>query len=1125
MSWLRLVLRSLAYHRGVGALVGFGLTIATAVVTGALVTGDSVSGSLRDTGLARLGRVDYALAAPTYFPTNLAERLAAEATGGGPAVELAAAVVTQGAARNLQTEVVTPGVTVFGVDEALGRLQGQAALAALNGRQCALNRALAGDLGVQAGESLLLTLHHQRSIATLTLFARRGRQEVAPSLRLTVAEVLPEGGPGDFRLNTQSSTPRNLFVSRDWLTQQLGLEGRANVLLAACPAGDRRQAGERLQEGLAKACVLDDLGLSVKANDEQGYVSLLSEAMLLSEPQVQAAMGAGRDCGARVALTSVYLATRIARSAPSARREIAYAVIAGLEPLAPFPGAGRKAAPSEGCVWVNAWAAEDLGCRVGETLEVSYLVPTADGTYPEARTKLRLEAIVGLSGPAADRGLTPDFEGMTDAAHVKDWDPPFPIDLTRVTDRDEEYWERYRATPKAFASVATVRAMWQSAPTGKNSPWVTSVRVAPPTGGDAAALQESLAEALGRKLTPQASGLAFAPLRRLTLGAAKGTSDFRQLFLGLSMFLVFSGAGLAGMLLRLSVDRRASDVGLLLACGCHPGGVSRALFAEGVVLTASSALVGVPLGVLYAGGLIRALGAWWQGALGDTPGLWLHVQPGSLLAGGLCGLCVGLLVAALSVRRLRGRPVLELLSGWQAMEVKPDAGRPWAASLLLLASAGGGLLLGGLAHGGGPVAPQGAFFGIGAALLVAGLASASLALRRLRRSGGATRSLPRLALRNAAAAGGRSLLTLGLLACATFVVVATATNARDFSASDVTNRQSGAGGFSLVATSSVPLAFDVGAPAGRANLGFAPGDEAELEGVEIVSLLASPGEDVSCLNLARPSAPRVLGVPAAMVERGGFSPISQGRGEASWKLLEPTETGGAVPAFGDAASVQWTLHSGLGKVLAIPAGKLRFVGLLPGSLFAGELLVSEANFRRLFPAVSAPSFFLIATPPGREQAVAEVLRRNLGELGLEVRTTRETLNDFIRVQNTYLSMFLTLGGLGLLLGTVGLGATLMRSALERRRELALMSAVGFDRGKVGRALLIENGALLVAALVWGTAAALVAVAPHLASPEAQVNWVALLGVLAAVLVLGLVTCLGAVRSALRGEPAPALRRE
>jgi putative ABC transport system permease protein len=366
---------------------------------------------------------------------------------------------------------------------------------------------------------------------------------------------------------------------------------------------------------------------------------------------------------------------------------------------------------------------------------------------------------------------------------------------------------------------------------------------------------------------------------------------------------------------------------------------------------------------------------------------------------------------------------------------------------------------------------------------------------------------------------------VGLLASATFLIVATATNTKDLRRADVTRRDSGAGGFALQAVSSVPLPFDPATPTGRANLGFSAEDEAALSGVTVVSFLASPGEDISCLNLARPASPRILGVPLAMVERGGFTVAVPGAARSPWTLLDEPLPDGVVPAFGDAASVQWTLHSGLGRAYAVPAGRLRFVGLLQGSLFARELLVSETSFRRLFPSITAPSCFLIETPPGREDQVAEVLRRNLGDMGLQVRRSGEVLNDFVRVQNTYLSVFLTLGGLGLLLGTVGLGVTLVRNAAERRRELALLSAIGFSQRAVAGTLMMENEALLVGGLLWGTLTALVAVLPHLASEHFHANWMALLSVLSAVLVVGLATCLAAVWAVLRADLVPALRQE
>ncbi len=77
MTVWTLILRSLRFHARVhlGALLG--AAVGSAVLIGALVVGDSVRGSLRDLALARLGRVQLALAAnDRFFRAALAEELA-----------------------------------------------------------------------------------------------------------------------------------------------------------------------------------------------------------------------------------------------------------------------------------------------------------------------------------------------------------------------------------------------------------------------------------------------------------------------------------------------------------------------------------------------------------------------------------------------------------------------------------------------------------------------------------------------------------------------------------------------------------------------------------------------------------------------------------------------------------------------------------------------------------------------------------------------------------------------------------------------------------------------------------------------------------------------------------------
>jgi putative ABC transport system permease protein len=144
---------------------------------------------------------------------------------------------------------------------------------------------------------------------------------------------------------------------------------------------------------------------------------------------------------------------------------------------------------------------------------------------------------------------------------------------------------------------------------------------------------------------------------------------------------------------------------------------------------------------------------------------------------------------------------------------------------------------------------------------------------------------------------------------------------------------------------------------------------------------------------------------------------------------------------------------------------------------------------------------------------------------MEVQTSGRRLAAFAAVQNTYLSTFQSLGALGLLLGTFGLAAVQLRSVLERRRELALLGAVGFARRRLAAMIALENAAMHTAGLAWGLAAAAVAVMPHALHNAASVPWLWLAGTFAAVLAVGLVAGWAAVRAAMASPLVASLRSE
>ena len=119
-------------------------------------------------------------------------------------------------------------------------------------------------------------------------------------------------------------------------------------------------------------------------------------------------------------------------------------------------------------------------------------------------------------------------------------------------------------------------------------------------------------------------------------------------------------------------------------------------------------------------------------------------------------------------------------------------------------------------------------------------------------------------------------------------------------------------------------------------------------------------------------------------------------------------------------------------------------------------------------------------PESDAPALATLLEERLSDLGVDVVETRARLAAYHRVENTYLSTFQALGGLGLLVGTLGLAAVLARNVLERRRELGLLRAVGFTPGHLRTLVLSESLLLVGTGLVLGSTTALVAVLPALA---------------------------------------------
>ncbi|HUR55894.1 MAG TPA: FtsX-like permease family protein, partial [Gemmataceae bacterium] len=1113
-----------------------GVVVGAAALTGALLVGDSLRGSLRGRAERQLGGVESAALLVRPVRTELADAMP----------DTAPVLLLQGSIRaSTDPDAKSIGrVTVLGVDDRF-QPKGVEGACDWNGDEAkvVLGNRVAERLGVKVGDAVHLGVGRISNIPRSSLLARRNTDDVTASVRLTVAAVLPaDSASNDFNLVPGPAAPINVFVPLKQLQARVEQKGRVTALLSTQPA-------DALNAKLRDALKPDDWGITLRvAPRHKRYVSVESRLLAFDSASVDAVQKASAELGLKSSPTSVYLANWIARGDD----KIPYSVVAAVDPFAPEPLGPflpEGAAPlRDDEILLADWKQSPIKQpKAGDAITITFFKPELEGGAEETTATFKFRGLVPLEGVADDPDLTPPFPGITDKLTIGQWNPPFPYDAKRIksNDENEKYWQRYKTTPKAYITLAAGEKLF-----GSRYGWVTSVRVAPGDKETPADTLKRLEPAVRKHLDPASAGLVFDPIRTRMMTASRGGTDFGGLFLGFSFFLIGAALMLVGLLFRLSLDRRAKEVGLLLAAGYAVKTVRRLILAEGLLIAVVGTLIGLALAVAYNRALLAVLlGLWPDGEIGAF--LKPHATPLSFGIGFALTVVMALGALWLSVRGLVKVPPPALLRGETAVApslVKPTTNRARNAVVGLLTAGVGALVV-------GPRLPNPdframAFFAGGAYILAAGLVAFRIWMRRERHReindrGGM--ALLRVGARNAARNPTRSLLTAGLLASAAFLLVSVESFRRQPDR-DFLDEKGGSGGFNLMAEADVPLfrPFDTGE--GKADLedalqaayGGAATDprfraaKAELAGVSSFALRLRGGDDASCLNLYQAARPRLLGVPDALIDRGGFKiydtlKTTAGENANPLVLLRRTFPDGAIPVLLENNSAQWMLKVAVGDDIKVPGddGKdvtFRVAGTLVDSPFQSELLLSEENFKRAFPKQEGFGAFLIRTPPGKETDIGRVLETGLRANGFVATPTRDRVAAYQAVIGAYLSTFQLLGGFGLLLGLLGLAVVVLRGVWERLGELALLRAVGYPTSAVKFLVAAEIAVLLSVGLGLGVVAALASVAPHAAS-GAAVPWAKLLGMLALVYIVGLVVALRATNGILRVPLIPALRRE
>lgn len=738
---IRLLWSSLRFYRRTHLGVLLGAALAAAVLTGSLLVGDSVDGTLRRYALQRLGGIHYAMDVPhRYFSDSLSDSVSGDA-----------AALLKMSGMGLSDAGQVNRVTVLGCTPDFWTFCGlQLDLAA---GEAALGRQLADKLKVKEGDEVSLRIAKP---GLLPLDAPLSAQDAERSIRgrFRVARILGDDELGRFGLSVSQTAPLNAFVNLQWLQERTERQGWVNLLVT----GDTDPAA-----AVEEAWRPQDFGLHFKQHGP--LIQLESNQVYLEPEAVRAALSLPGAVG-----TLTYLVNELSvgdRSTPYS-----------------FVLAEDRAALADDEIIINRWLAEELDAQPGDSVEMRYFELLPSGEFAERMRTFTVIEIIEMDELAQERELAPPFPGLTDVDRCADWDVGMPMNEEALEDEgNEAYWEAYRQTPKAIVSLKAGQAMWSN-----RFGSLTSVRWQD---------DGSIESAFKAAYQPEAAGFRFLPVREQALASVEHAMDFGGLFLGMSFFLILSALLLTGLIFVFGMQQRAEEMGILLAAGWRKWQVRRLQAFEGGIIALAGALLGSWAGIGYTKLLIFGLAHGWGGAVANTT-IHYYAKPGTVWTGAAIGFVAALVAMVAASRRLAGRPLRELLMADFVDEFNPSVVKikdrkpiaVWSLSAGLLLLAAGIALYAMIAEVKSVVMP---FFTAGALLLTAGILISAGSLRRMGRENGDW-SLPGLAFRNAGRRKGRSLTVIGLMASGCFLVFAVSSMQEDVTA-HAEQSWSGTGGF------------------------------------------------------------------------------------------------------------------------------------------------------------------------------------------------------------------------------------------------------------------------------------------------------------------------------------------
>lgn len=1041
-SLKRLVIRNLYHFRHANILIVLSVAITTMIIAGSLIIGDSIRYSLKNNSNKRLGKIKYILRSSKYdlgvenikntaiiYDNNISFLFSRKGS--------------------LITEINSnyhSDVNIYGVDKKFFDFSILNEKREIPDDSAFINSNTATQLNLKVNDIFTIEFPERVNYNMNSPFREKNN---TIKIRLKVAGIISSGNFGDFSLKADNYPKFNIFFNKRILDGKFNKKGIFNYILFK---GDKSYQ-EIFYEKIKSSFDLFTInGLSIRETENRSISELISDEVFIPDHIADSL----EDIKEELDFNLSYLVNSISfqnKSSP-------YSFVAGVS--------HKKHIINNQEIVINQWLADDLSVAKGENISLHFYKVNENHQLTISHNEFTIKDIINDDHPLLDPSLMPRYPGLYDAGNCNEWDTQIPIDLKTIRKKDEDFWDKYKGAPKAIISYKKASEIFNN-PYGK----VTSVRFK-------SSLSKIIKNHINSNIDLSNAGMQFVDIFKIQQNKSEGSVNFSYLFISLGFFIIMSSIIILSLYFILYLSQRTSNIAVMKTLGFKNSAISKLIFFELVVLIILGSLLGNISGGIYAKLILIMLSKSWNSIIGFKD-LLVDIK---LLT---CFISI-LISSAISYLTIKSVFIIiskrSLINHFQKLEVHIFNSLRKNKKLIFLVNILTVIAL--IALTCSIIFDLTVIFFIISAFILLFMFNILSLISSLTKDNNQDlrfRDFKSLVSLNSSGNNLFNTCMIFSLSSAIFIIIVVSLNTKIVNPRELTENSSGTGGFTKILKLSSPLPDD---KLNRLKKLKDTQGQYIFNSDNNFSLSFVEGEDSSCLNINKTDLPGIMGINIQqMMKRKSFCfSKNYGNKPPEWELLGNYLSDGTIPAAGDESMIKWGLKKSLGDTIEYTNDdgkvvKLKIIAGLKNSILQGSLIIDNNIFKQNFPARTGTRFLLLDIEDKKWDLINNNVRKILNPYGLSVSSTLKRLSDIYSIENTYLKIFMILGGLGIITSTLSVAVIIFKSAEVRKSEFALMNVLGYSIKQIHKIFTAEFLLIIKRGVVIGTTTSVIAVFPLL----------------------------------------------